>query len=197
MDNDKVQAVVEWPLPKNLRELRGFLGLTGYYCKFVEKYARIAQPLTYLLRKDSFEWSAKATKAFKLLKLAIINLSVLAMLYFSKVFVVEADALDFGLGRFHHNKSREVLGTSCGELCEEFSKIRSTKWIFPEAVQAPAWDVRRPPGDAGARLGTEAAAWGRAERPPRRAERPPRRAERPPKARLVADFAEKAFLSGI
>ncbi|KAL8119578.1 hypothetical protein AgCh_016904 [Apium graveolens] len=58
------------------------------------------------------------------------------------------------LGRFHHNKPREVLGTSCGKLCEEFSKIRSRKRIFPKAVQAPAWDVGRPPEDAGAHLGS-------------------------------------------
>lgn len=59
VDQEKIQAIKEWVIPKNLRELRGFLGLTGYYGKFIANYARIAHPLTDQLRKDNFGWTKK------------------------------------------------------------------------------------------------------------------------------------------
>lgn len=65
LDQGKVRAIQEWSIPKNLRELRGFLGLTGYYRKLVANYAQIAQPLTDQLRKDCFGWTAGATVSFE------------------------------------------------------------------------------------------------------------------------------------
>lgn len=98
VDTEKVRAILEWGQPKNLRELRGFLGLTGYYRKYVEKYAQIAGPLTDQLRKDSFGWTNEATEEFNRLKEALTNPPVLAMPNFAKTFVLETDASGFGLG---------------------------------------------------------------------------------------------------
>ncbi|XP_019417272.1 PREDICTED: uncharacterized protein LOC109328313 [Lupinus angustifolius] len=98
MDKSKVQAILDWPLPKSIKKLRGFLGITGYYRRFIKSYATIAEPLTNLLKKDSFEWTESTTTAFQSLQHAITQAPVLALPNFTLPFILETDASGIGIG---------------------------------------------------------------------------------------------------
>lgn len=91
-DLTKIQIIQDWSIPQNLKQLRGFLGLTGYYRRFVKDYGKICKPLTDLLKKDSFRWTEAATIAFEALKKAMTTPHVLALPDFNSTFIIEMDA---------------------------------------------------------------------------------------------------------
>ncbi|KAI5392337.1 hypothetical protein KIW84_076932 [Lathyrus oleraceus] len=98
VDPNKYNSVLNWPVPRNVKGVRGFLGLTDYYRKFIRDYGKLAKPLTELTKKDVFQWGKDAQRAFDLLKQKLIAAPILALPNFEKEFVIECDASGTGLG---------------------------------------------------------------------------------------------------
>ena len=97
MDSKKVSCMKDWPILKTIKELREFLGLIGYYRRFIKGYGVIAKPLTDLLKKGNFMWPNQSQQAFEALKQSMITAFVLVLLNINKLFVVESDAPTEGI----------------------------------------------------------------------------------------------------
>jgi hypothetical protein len=98
-DPNKIHAIINWPTPKNVKEVRGFLGLAGYYRKFVRHFGIIAKPLTSLLCKDTpFDWQVAHEASFQQLKQALSSAPCLALPDFNQPFHIETDASATGVG---------------------------------------------------------------------------------------------------
>jgi hypothetical protein len=96
---EKTQAIRRYPAPKNVKEVRAFLGLAGFYRKLVRHFANMAKPLTELTRKDvPFHWDQAQQEAFSQLKDALCSDSVLAYPDFSQEFILTTDASKLAVG---------------------------------------------------------------------------------------------------
>nr|XP_051191082.1 uncharacterized protein LOC127304433 [Lolium perenne] len=97
-DPAKIQDIIQWPTPTSIKQLRGFLGLTGYYRRFIPNYAQICRPLHADLKKNAYQWEAPQQAAFDKLKQVMSQPPLLALPNFSLPFTLETDASDTGLG---------------------------------------------------------------------------------------------------
>nr|GEW03098.1 hypothetical protein [Tanacetum cinerariifolium] len=94
----KIEAMQKWPTHTIIKQLRGFLGLTGYYRRFIKNYPIISQPLITLLKNNAFKWNESAEMAYQQLKKAMMEAPVLALPNFSQEFVVKTNASETGIG---------------------------------------------------------------------------------------------------
>ena len=99
VDPTKIEAIVNWKPPRNVTEVRSFLGLAGYYRRFMKGFSSIASPLTKLLRKGiKFEWTDKCQNNFEHLKEMLVEAPVLTQPTMGKEYTLYSDASDIGLG---------------------------------------------------------------------------------------------------
>ena len=98
-DPKKISAIKDYPSPTSVRDVRAFLGLVGYYRRFIKDFAEIAKPLTELTRKDvSFNWELNQEEAFQVLRNSLCQEPVLKYLDFTKSFILSTDASAYAIG---------------------------------------------------------------------------------------------------
>jgi len=99
MEKEKVKGVLEWPMPKSVKDIQKFLGLANYYCRFIEGFATVVRPLHDLVKKDKkWDWMEKEERAFKELKKRFTKEPVLAAPDIDKKMRMEVDASDYAMG---------------------------------------------------------------------------------------------------
>uniref|UniRef100_L7J7U2 RNA-directed DNA polymerase n=1 Tax=Pyricularia oryzae (strain P131) TaxID=1143193 RepID=L7J7U2_PYRO1 len=99
MEASKIQAIKEWPQPKNVKDVRAFLGFVNFYRRFIKGYGKIATPLTNLTKKDlEFKWDKTENQTFEQLRDTVATEPVLRIPDPEKLFEVETDASDYAVG---------------------------------------------------------------------------------------------------
>jgi len=108
VDPNKIDAMINWPIPNSITAVRGFLGLTGYYRRFIQNYAAISSPLSDLLKHNNFVWGPQAQKAFEHLKTAVTQTPILILPNFSQIFTVTTDASAIAIGAVLAQSDRPI-----------------------------------------------------------------------------------------
>ena len=99
VDPEKIEAIMNWPTPRNVTYVRCFMRLAGYYRRFIEGLSKVAHSITSLKRKGiKFEWTSKCEESFQRLKNLLTSATVLKVADLEKYFVVCTDACGQGLG---------------------------------------------------------------------------------------------------
>ncbi|KAG8474413.1 hypothetical protein CXB51_033837 [Gossypium anomalum] len=139
VDPSKVSAIVNWIPPKNVSEVRSFLGLAGYYRRFVKGFSMIASPMTRLLQKDvKFEWTDECQQSFNRLKDLLTKAPVLVQPEPGKEFVIYSDASLNGLGCVLMQEAAIVFALKIwrhylyGEKCHIYTDHKSLKYLMTQ-----------------------------------------------------------------
>ena len=130
-DPSKVSKILDWPIPRNLSELRSFLGLASYYRRFIKDFAKIAVPLHRLTEKNKpFVGSESCLEAFNELKRELTNHPILENPDFNKEFILDTDASDYGIGgvlsQIEGNEER-VIGYASRSLTKPERRYSTTR----------------------------------------------------------------------
>jgi hypothetical protein len=114
VDPSKVEAVSKWRQPSNVSEVRSFLGMAGYYRRFIKGFSSIARPMTELLKKDhKFVWTPKCEGSFQIIKEKLTTAPVLTLPDIHQDFVVFCDASRQGLGCVLMQNEKVIAYASC------------------------------------------------------------------------------------
>ena len=128
MDPEKTRAIIEYPAPQSVKEIRSFLGMANYYRKFIPNYSDHARPLTDLTKKGvGFTWKEEAAEAFKNLKLKIASDVKLRHPDLGQPFVICTDASDFAIAAvlIQHDNSKNL------RPLEYYSrKLNTSEWNY-------------------------------------------------------------------
>ncbi|GJW91838.1 putative reverse transcriptase domain-containing protein [Tanacetum coccineum] len=161
VDPAKIESIKDWATPKTPTEIRQFLGLAGYYRRFIEGFSKIAKSMTKLTQKGiKFDWGEKEENAFQLIKQKLCSAPILALPEGSEDFVVYCDASHKGLGAVLMQREKiwrhYLYGTKCTVFTDQKSlqhildqkelNMRQRRWL--ELLSDYDCDIRYHPGKA-------------------------------------------------
>ncbi|CAK9816796.1 Retrovirus-related Pol polyprotein from transposon 412 [Anthophora quadrimaculata] len=136
---EKIQSVAEFPTPKSVTNVKSFLGIAGYYRKFIKNFAKLAKPLTELTEKNTpFHWTDAQQKSFDILKRKLCESPILRYPDFNKPFTLTTDASDTGLGAI---LSQE--GHPCCYISRTLNKAEINYTTTEKELLAIVWAVKR------------------------------------------------------
>ncbi|GJV15615.1 putative reverse transcriptase domain-containing protein [Tanacetum coccineum] len=163
MDPAKIESIKDWASPKSPTEIRQFLGLAGYYRRFIEGFLKIAKPMTKLTEKKvKFEWGDKQETAFQLLKQKLCSAPILVLPEGSKDFIIYCDDSIKGLGAvlMQREKRHYLYGTKCAVFTDHKSlqhilnqkelNMRQCRWLellslnLPKQILDAQIEARKP-----------------------------------------------------
>jgi len=137
MEKEKVDRVLSWPEPRNVKDVRKFLGLANYYRKFIKNFAQIARPMNVLTRKDvKWQWEEEQQKVFDELKRVFTTKPVLAAPDLDKEFRVEADASNYATGRVLSMKGSDELWRPVAFISKSLSDTKRNYEIHDKEMLA-------------------------------------------------------------
>ncbi|GJU40567.1 putative reverse transcriptase domain-containing protein [Tanacetum coccineum] len=153
VDPAKIESIKDWASPKSPTEIRQFLGLAGYYRRFIEGFSKIAKPMTKLTQKKvKFEWGDKQETAFQLLKQKLCSAPILALPEGSEDFIVYCDASIKGLGAVLMQREKVIAYASCQLKIHEKNytthdlELGARRWL--ELLSDYDCEIRYHPGKA-------------------------------------------------
>jgi hypothetical protein len=127
---EKIRAILDWPTPRNVTELRSFFGLCSYYRRFMKGFSQLGAPLTDLTKRGAFIWTDESQKAFEQMKVVMGTCPVLALPDFTLPFVLECDASREGI--------RAVLMQGGHPIVFESRKLSQPERLYPDLRQGDA-----------------------------------------------------------
>ena len=140
MEKEKVQKVIEWLVPRSMKDVQKFLGLANYYRQFVKDFARIAKPLHEITRKETkWSWGEKQQRAFEKLKERFMTEPVLVTPDLDKEMRVEADASDFAMRGMLSMKCKDKKWRPVAYISKLLNEAERNYKIYDKEMLAIIW----------------------------------------------------------